>query len=165
MMSRSMTIIEVNENHKHEDGTRHHPQATADHYDQQLAPRSNSLPNNATYMNTRSASIPISQDSRGRTTSETQLTEDMAQADYKDFLFYSRVVHGISRNQRHLKDGYLKYENQMCLNNIVSTRHTDHYHKTMNPDDWSDQQLNMMDHMYYQDPESSEDAGIFELDL
>jgi hypothetical protein len=127
---------------------------------------SNSLPNTASCMNI-SASIPISNTIR-RTNSENQLSQDEAEADYKDFLFYSRVVHGISQKQRHSQNGYLKYENQMCIGRIVQTRHAD-FQKPAD-DEWSDQlaELGFVD-QYHQDPalpdESSEDVDIFILDL
>lgn len=58
-----------------------------------------------------------------RTASENQLCEDEAEADYKDFLFYNRVVNGISSKQRLLQDELLKHQNQQCLENIVRARH------------------------------------------
>mmetsp|Transcript_130508 Transcript_130508/g.194322 ORF Transcript_130508/g.194322 Transcript_130508/m.194322 type:complete len:182 (+) Transcript_130508:138-683(+) len=128
-----------------------------------------SLPSMATYSN-KSASIPISNSIR-RTSSETQLSQDEAEADYKDFLFYSRVVHGISSKQRYLQNGYLKYETQMCLNSIVNTRHADI--QKQQDFDWEDQltELGFIDGQYHQDPAAvapaheSSDDGIFALDL
>jgi hypothetical protein len=59
-----------------------------------------------------------------RTASETQLYEDEAEADYKDFMFYSRVVNGIISKQPSLyQDDSLKHENHQCLQNIVRARH------------------------------------------
>jgi hypothetical protein len=59
-----------------------------------------------------------------RTASETQLYEDEAEADYKDFMFYSRVVNGIISKQPCLyQDDSLKHENHQCLQNIVRARH------------------------------------------
>jgi hypothetical protein len=71
----------------------------------------------------QSASIPIAPHSMRRTASENQLSEDEAEADYKDFLFYNRVVKGISSKQRLVQDGSLKHENQQCLESIVRARH------------------------------------------
>lgn len=71
----------------------------------------------------QSASIPIAPNSLRRTASENQLSEDEAEADYKDYLFFNRLVNGISTSQRFLQDGTLKHENQQCLENIVRTRH------------------------------------------
>mmetsp|Transcript_21511 Transcript_21511/g.40172 ORF Transcript_21511/g.40172 Transcript_21511/m.40172 type:complete len:209 (+) Transcript_21511:47-673(+) len=71
----------------------------------------------------RSSSIPISgMSSLRRTASETQLSEDEAEADYKDFLFYSRVVNGISKQVQEQSSDF-KHENQQCLENIVRARH------------------------------------------
>ena len=50
-----------------------------------------------------------------RTASETQLSQEEAEADYKDFLFYSRVFQGISQKQHQYKDGYLKYETERTI--------------------------------------------------
>ena len=127
-----------------------------------------SLPSGA-LMN-KSASIPISNSIR-RTSSEHQLSQDEAVADYKDFLFYSRVVDRISRQQGQWKDGYLRYENQMCLAHIVRTRHADAQKKSFD-DDWSQELANfgLVDHCHYHDPahvneETTEDSEMFVLDL
>jgi hypothetical protein len=120
----------------------------------------------------KSASIPISNSIR-RTSSENQLSQDEAVADYKDFLFYSRVVDGISRQQRELKNGYLRYENQVCLAHIVRTRHADSEKKLCEDDEWSRElaELGLVDNCNrYHDPahphvESLEDSEMFELDL
>jgi hypothetical protein len=71
----------------------------------------------------QSTSIPISPSGLQRTASENELSEDAAKADYKDYLFYNRLVNGISSRQRFLQDGTLKHENLQCLENIVKTRH------------------------------------------
>jgi hypothetical protein len=70
----------------------------------------------------KSQSIPIS--GAHRTASEVQLCEDEALADYRDFVVYSRIVNGISRQQeRPSRNLYLRQENARCLTHIVSTRH------------------------------------------
>lgn len=51
------------------------------------------------------------------------MSQDEAEADYKDYLFFARVVQGISSKQHHYRDGHLKYENELSLNNILRTRH------------------------------------------
>jgi hypothetical protein len=61
-----------------------------------------------------------------RTLSENQLSEDEAMAEYKDFMFYSRIVNGIARQNSErssTQDSSLLYENELCLGNIVRTRH------------------------------------------
>ncbi|CAB9523301.1 expressed unknown protein [Seminavis robusta] len=70
----------------------------------------------------KSQSIPIS--GVHRTASEVQLCEDEALADYRDFVVYSRIVNGISRqqDQRPSRDLYLRQENDRCLSHIMSTR-------------------------------------------
>ena len=120
----------------------------------------------------KSASIPISNSMR-RTTSERQLSQDEEVAEYKDFLFYSRVVEGISRRQTQLKNGYLQYENQMCLAHIVRTRNADSQPKTHYDEDWLQElaDFGFVDHSDYSDPvdihseESAADTEIFVLDL
>jgi hypothetical protein len=81
-----------------------------------------------------SAAIPITGGMR-RTSSETQLqTEDEmhAEADYKDYMIYSRIVNGISRQMDNSTRGgslpssessLWKHQNQQCLENIVRARH------------------------------------------
>jgi hypothetical protein len=70
----------------------------------------------------KSQSIPIT--GVHRTASEVQLCEDEALADYRDFVVYSRIVNGISRQQqRPSRNLYLRQENARCLTHIVSTRH------------------------------------------
>ena len=71
-----------------------------------------------------SASIPIDRESMRKTASEYRMAQDEAEADYKDFVFFSRVVDGISKQNSLLKDGsYLKSTNQTLLDNIVRARH------------------------------------------
>jgi hypothetical protein len=82
----------------------------------------------STTTTTSTGSIPITHNSSSlrRTASETQLSEDEAEADYKDFLFYSRVVNGIiSKQHSFYEDGSLKQETQQCLESIVRARHND----------------------------------------
>jgi hypothetical protein len=70
------------------------------------------------------ASIPIAQQSMRKTASENRMAQDEAEADYKDFIFFSRVVDGISKQNSLLKDGsYLKSTNETLLDNIVRARH------------------------------------------
>ena len=79
-----------------------------------------SLPNSVASMN-KTPSIPIS-NSLWRTASDHQMSQDEADADYKDYLFFSRVVHGISSKQQLYQDGFLRYENELSLYNILRTR-------------------------------------------
>ena len=52
-----------------------------------------------------------------------QLCMDEAIAEQRDYLFYSRLVKGISTTQSLSKDQSLRMENQMCLSHIFETRH------------------------------------------
>ena len=75
----------------------------------------------------RTASIPIGRQSMRKSASEHRMAQDEAEADYKDFLFFSRVVDGISKQNSLLKDGsYLKSTNETLLDNIVRARHELH---------------------------------------
>ena len=119
----------------------------------------------------KSASIPISNDSIRRTSFENQLSQDEAVADYKDFLFYSRIFDGISRQQSELKNGSLRHENQMCLAHIVRTRHADSEKIVGEDDEFSCElaEIGIVDYHYhdpeYHDAESLEDSEMFEFDL
>jgi len=72
-----------------------------------------------------SASIPIARQSMRKTAREEyQRAQDEAEADYKDYVFFSRVVDGITKQNSLLKDGsYLKSTNETLLDNIVRSRH------------------------------------------
>ena len=70
------------------------------------------------------ASIPIDRQSMRKTASEHRMAQEEAEADYKDFVFFSRVVDGISKQNSFLQDGsYLKSTNETLLDNIVRARH------------------------------------------
>ncbi|KAG7338133.1 hypothetical protein IV203_034358 [Nitzschia inconspicua] len=47
---------------------------------------------------------------------------EVAHADYVDFCFASRLVHGIQNRQRMTHDVYLRYENQALIDHIIATR-------------------------------------------
>lgn len=72
----------------------------------------------------RSPSIPIERRSIRRTNSQQILEENEAEADWKDFVFFSRVVDGISRQNSSLVEGsILKSTNDTLLDSIVKARH------------------------------------------
>jgi predicted ATPase len=73
----------------------------------------------------KSQSIPISK-AMLRTASEVQLCEDEQLADQRDYVFYSRLVNGISHSQRISQNNYLRMENQICLAHIMQTRQDAH---------------------------------------
>lgn len=70
----------------------------------------------------RSRSIPISSSHLHRTASEIQLCLDEKIAEYRDNLFYSRVVNGIRQSQLMSKDQSLQTQNQHCLLHIMQAR-------------------------------------------
>jgi hypothetical protein len=83
---------------------------------------------------TKSQSIPIS-NSILRTASEIQLCIDEYDAEQRDYLFYARLVNGISQSQGSCQNKYIRMENQMCLTHIMQTRHD---HPTQSDqEDWS----------------------------
>jgi len=81
----------------------------------------------------QSRSIPISASGIHRTASEVQLCEDEALADYRDYIVYSRIVNGISRQQECSHDMYCRQENDKCLAHIVSTRNNYDHQPQMLP--------------------------------
>jgi hypothetical protein len=72
----------------------------------------------------KSPSIPIGK-TISKTPSEVQLCIDEAIADQRDYMFYCRLVKGISLTQEMALDRTLRYENQACLAHVVRTRHQD----------------------------------------
>ncbi len=80
---------------------------------------------------TPSQSIPISQKSRGFTEEEAELYHHAMIADYKDYVFYSRIVEGIRRKQGSTKDIALRYENQALIDHIVRTRNAHNKRPTL----------------------------------
>lgn len=69
----------------------------------------------------KSQNIPISKPVL-RTASEAQLCLDEQIADQRDYVFYSRLVKGISRTQTKSHDMCLRMENHRCLAHITQTR-------------------------------------------
>ena len=126
-MDRSFRHSHASYHDKHGEGfmeTRLH-QSMSEHRerlsDEQHHQHAISLPNSVARMNNKTPSIPISNSLR-RTASDHQVSQDEADADYKDYLFFSRVVHGISSKQQLYQDGFLRYENELSLHNILRTR-------------------------------------------
>eukprot|EP00536_Pseudo-nitzschia_multiseries_P011138 jgi/Psemu1/307932/fgenesh1_kg.364_\ len=101
------------------------------------------------------ASIPIDRQSMRKTASEHQMAQDEAEADYKDFVFFSRVVDGISRQNSLLKDGsFLKSTNQILIDNIVRARHEENEE---NKPEYDDDQIATH---YYQPQNTFQDLRI-----
>jgi hypothetical protein len=111
-----------------------------------------SLPNNTTYIN-RSNSIPISM---RRSVSQHQMTEEEVETDYRDYLFYSRVVNGIkTTTEKEYENKSLHYENKLCLENIAKTRN-----------DLKDKSVDNFFHDHPTSYDNEEDnGGVFILDL
>ena len=70
----------------------------------------------------RSRSIPICKTALRRTASELKLTEDEATADFQDYVFFSRLLTGITKQQQEsVSDAFLQ-ESDECLAHIIGTR-------------------------------------------
>jgi hypothetical protein len=115
------------------------PYSQQQHHDQFTGGfrNSNSYPPTATMKKrqrtARSTSIPINRGSIMRkTASEYQIAQDEAEADIRDYLFFSRVVDGFERQNSLLQDdSYLKSTNETLIDNIVKSRHatTEEHHQ------------------------------------
>jgi hypothetical protein len=112
----------------------------------------------------RSHSIPIGKDAMRRTASELKLTEDEAMADFQDYVFFSRLLSGISKKQQEgaVSDKFLK-ESDECLAHIIGTRNG-------SVDTTTDDEKNPSNDGTYLDERSSrvsfeEDEGFFLMEL
>lgn len=69
-------------------------------------------------------SIPIAK-GMGEPVEDMQHVHHALIADYKDYVFYDRVVKGMKRRQDRTRDITLRYENQALIDHIVRMRHTE----------------------------------------
>jgi hypothetical protein len=71
------------------------------------------------------AAIPIAAQLRRSSSDACLMNEEemVAEADYKDYMIYSRIVNGISRQMDSRDSSSWKHQNQQCLENIVRARH------------------------------------------
>lgn len=70
----------------------------------------------------RSQSIPISKSALRRSPSELKLYEDEAMADFQDYVFFSRLLKGISKQQQESVSDTFLQESDECLAHIIGTR-------------------------------------------
>lgn len=70
----------------------------------------------------RSQSIPICKASLRRTASELKLYEDQAMADLHDYVFFTRLLTGISKQQKESTSDAFIQESDECLAHIIGTR-------------------------------------------
>ena len=68
-------------------------------------------------------SIPIHKNNQRTSEEEEEQRNTDMLADYRDYLFYSRVVEGMRRVQDHTRDIALRYENQAVIDHVVRIRH------------------------------------------
>lgn len=80
--------------------------------------------------NARSPNIPIRRSS-AKEEDDSNLCHDEVVADFRDFLFYSRIVRGMRRNQDNTKHHDLRYQNEALIDHIVYTRHN--YYAAQSP--------------------------------
>ena len=70
----------------------------------------------------RSQSIPICKAALRRTASELKLCEDEATADFQDYVFFSRLLTGITKQQQESVSDKFLQESDQCLAHIIGTR-------------------------------------------
>ena len=70
----------------------------------------------------KSTSIPIAR-STNYSKEDAERYQERMIADYKDYIFFSRLVDGMQRRQGNTKDKELRYQNQALIDHIISTRH------------------------------------------
>jgi hypothetical protein len=71
---------------------------------------------------TKSRNIPIAPQDSTSSREEAVLHHDVVRADYKDFIFFSRLVEGMQKKQDATHDIALRYQNQALIDHIIHTR-------------------------------------------
>lgn len=104
-----------------------HHQQQEHHHDELLSSyppiSSISMRSNSNSKTTVSMKIPINRESIRKTASEHQMAADEAEAEYKDYVFFSRVIDGMSRQNSVLQDGSsLKSTNESLIDHLVKSR-------------------------------------------
>jgi hypothetical protein len=72
----------------------------------------------------RTKSIPIAS-KISRTSSEVQVEEEEAMADYRDYAMFSRIVDGIHRTQQQTRDYRWRQANDLSLKHVVNARNSE----------------------------------------
>ena len=110
----------------------------------------------------RSRSIPIGKTALRRSASELKLTEDEAMADFQDYVFFSRLLTGITKQQQESVSDEFLQESDECLAHIIGTRNGSLDKISVSPGGAIS---------YYEDPEDlssryheEKDDGIFLMD-
>ena len=106
----------------------------------------------------KSRSIPICKAALKRTASELKLTEDEATADFQDYVFFSRLLTGIARQQQESVSDKFIQESDECLAHIIGTRNGsyDNLQRVSSPSDFLGRASRH---------EEEKDDGIFPMDL
>jgi hypothetical protein len=74
---------------------------------------------------TQSSSIPITGNSKAARDEADQQERDAKMVDFQDYLFYSRIVHGMKQRQTKARCIDLRYQNQALIDHITYTRKAD----------------------------------------
>lgn len=69
----------------------------------------------------KTQSIPI-RNRMKRTPSELELKQEEEQADFRDYVMFSRIVDRMSRSQKEMMNRHLRHENDQCLAHVIGTR-------------------------------------------
>jgi hypothetical protein len=124
--SKGRTVNFSSSTKKEESSSQNQQQQQQQHQQQSGVKRSHSHYSHRRQQRQSSNAVPIPQ-SMFRTLSEEQLTVDEQMADERDFIFYARLMNGIS--ERRASSGtdrrFNRYneETDRCLTHIIQTRH------------------------------------------
>lgn len=111
----------------------------------------------------RSRSIPIGKAALRRTASELKLSEDEATADFHDYVFFARLLTGISKQQQESVSDKFLQESDECLAHIIGTRNgsLDKLHEHSKA---TSSYFDFLDHRSSR-YEEEKDEGIFLMDM
>lgn len=118
----------------------------------------------------KTQNIPIARNYQKAFEEQLELHQETLIADYKDYIFYSRLLEGMQEKQDKTSDRALRYENQALIDHIVRTRHgwqSSVYEKDSNqnlPGHCIDLESIVHDVICLTSNEENEDM-IFEIDL
>lgn len=118
----------------------------------------------------KSQSIPITSGMK-RTPSEVQLHEDEEQADFRDYVMFTRIVGRLARQQHETKDYRLRQENDMCLAHFIGTRNGSRdlpdpiIKESFQPNSYHQNQQMLAEIQDMLLDEDDEDDAMFKLDL
>lgn len=115
----------------------------------------------------KSSNIPIA-NRKDSSFEEAEKYQETIVADYKDYIFYSRVLNGMQKKQNETKTIAHRYQNQALINHVIYTRHFATLSRMPHPSSQSQGRLisTVEDSMLLMDLcNDNEDEMIFELDI